>query len=462
MIYRILLIVITCLALPKNHLFALTLEQNTADVVRLDQNVSEIFVANPDIADVQLNSPSVAYVYGKKPGQTTIAATDASGRTILNLNVTITHNLKRLKEIVANSFADEKVSFESTPGGLVLSGSVTSPQKLKSIEKLAEGFLGRDEKIVNMLSVKSPTQVYLKVKVAEVSRTVLNQMDINWASAINSSANWTFGVLTGRAPLNTAAGTDTIFNRNTGSPPLNSIGGRYNRGRMDLTTLIDALDHEGLGTVLAEPNLIATSGETASFLVGGEFPYPVPQDNSVTIDFKQFGISLSFTPTVLDGDLINLRVRPEVSELDSTNQVSINVGANSVLSVPGIKTRRAETQVELGDGQSLAIAGLFSNFQESSIKELPGLADIPVLGALFRSTSFQRKETELVIIVTPYIVQPTHEKNLTLPTTSVHYASHLEMMFLGRLNKKDANAQVQSHHALKDVRLVGNAGFFIE
>jgi pilus assembly protein CpaC len=219
---------------------------------------------------------------------------------------------------------------------------------------------------------------------------------------------------------------------------------------------LDALDQEGLGTILAEPNLVAISGETASFLVGGEFPYPVPQDQNITIEFKQFGMSLSFTPTVLNSNMINLRVRPEVSELDNQNSISVPVGSgSSVVSVPGLKTRRAETSVELGDGQSLAIAGLISSKIANSYSSLPGLDSIPILGALFRSTKFQRDQTELVIIVTPYVIKPaSRTKDLSVPT-EVKSATAVETLFTGRLNRVEKTTAVNC----KGNCFYGAAGF---
>lgn len=436
---------------------SLTLEQNTADIIKIGENVSEVFVANPDIADVQLNSPTVAYVFGKKPGTTTFFATDKEGKTTLEVTINVSHAISNLNHIMRQSFPDEKIQVYSSPTGLILKGEVSEARIMRDAENIAARYVASDGVIVNNLRLSTPTQVYLKVKVAEVSRSVLNQFDINWDAAFTSTNKFLFGVLSGaRSPVNaTATPTGNLFNR--GESGTRSFGVRFRDGTTDMAALIDALNQESLASILAEPNLVAVSGQTASFLVGGEFPYPVPQDNKVTIEFKQFGTSLAFTPTVLSPDLIHLRVRPEVSELDPSNAITFSAGGANI-NVPAIRTRRAETSVELGSGQSLAIAGLISRQMSNTIRSYPGLGEIPILGALFRSPEFQRDETELVIIVTPYIVKPTSENTLALPTDGLKHASNLEMIFFNRLNRVNS----QEADRLKKMTLSGNAGFYVD
>ncbi|MEN8236909.1 MAG: type II and III secretion system protein family protein [Pseudomonadota bacterium] len=447
---------------------SMSLEQDTAEIFKLDSEVTEIFVANPDIADIQLNSPKVAYVFGKKPGVTTVFATDAGGNTVLELELDVTHNLRQLNRIVRTAYPDERVRVQSSPAGIVLSGKVTSAQTAKNIENITSRYLGTNQLIVNNMNVSQPTQVYLKVRVAEVQRRVLDILNINWASNIKGGgSNPIFGVLTGRNPFDPAVLMGDAFARNTDG--LSSIGYRH-AGNTDVTGLIDALDKESLASILAEPNLVCMSGRTASFLAGGEFPYPVPQgDNNTTIEFKEFGISLSFTPTVLSKSLINLRVRPEVSDVSDQNAVTLPTGAaGQVFRIPSIVTRRAETSVELGSGDSLAIAGLFSNNIRNSLSELPGLADIPILGALFRSTEFQRDETELVIIVTVYTVNPVKEEDLSLPTDGLMHAHHMGTILMKRLNRLiygtevDPDPRTNRSDTQPAVNLVGAAGFHVE
>lgn len=445
----------------------MSLEQDTAEIFKLDSEVTEIFVANPDIADIQLNSPKVAYVFGKKPGVTTVFATDAEGNTILALELNVTHNLRQLNHIIRGAYPDEQIRIQSSPAGIVLSGKVSSAQTAKNIENITSRYLGSNQLIVNNLNVSQPTQVYLKVKVAEVRRTVLDILNINWASNVfGNSPDLSFGILTGRNPVANAL-TGDAFSRSPDA--LSSIGLRH-RGKTDVTSLIDALDKESLASILAEPNLVCMSGRTASFLVGGEFPFPVPQgDNNTTIEFKEFGISLSFTPTVLSNNLINLRVRPEVSDLSFDNAVTLPATpAGGTFLIPSIVTRRAETSVELGSGDSLAIAGLFSNNIRNSMSELPGLADLPILGALFRSSEFQRDETELVIIVTVYVVNPVKEEDLSLPTDGLMHAHHMGTILLKRLNRKlygtevDPDPRTNRADRQPAVNLVGASGFYVE
>lgn len=438
---------------------SLTLEQNTADIIKIGEDISEVFVANPDIADVQLNSPTVAYVFGKKPGTTTFFATDKEGKTTLEVTINVSHAISNLNHIMRQSFPDEKIQVYSSPTGLILKGDVSEARIMRDAENIAARYVANDGVIVNNLRLSTPTQVYLKVKVAEVNRSVLNQFDINWDAAFTSTNKFLFGLLSGaRSPVNSATNatpTGNLFTR--GDAGTRSFGVRFRDGTTDMAALIDALNQESLASVLAEPNLVAVSGQTASFLVGGEFPYPVPQDNKVTIEFKQFGTSLAFTPTVLAPDLIHLRVRPEVSELDTTNSITFSAGGANI-NVPAIKTRRAETSVELGSGQSLAIAGLISKQISNTIRAYPGLGELPILGALFRSPEFQREETELVIIVTPYVVKPTSQNALALPTDGLKHASNLEMIFFNRLNRVNS----QEAERLKTMTLSGNAGFYID
>ena len=248
--------------------------------------------------------------------------------------------------------------------------------------------------------------------------------------------------------------------------PAGSIGIRFADSATTVAALIDALDQEGLASILAEPNLVAVSGETASFLSGGEFPFPVPQNQNITIEFKQFGISLAFTPTVLSNNLINLRVRPEVSQLDRTNSLTfvVNTTSGATITVPALKTRRAETSIELGSGQSIAIAGLIQSDMANTLGSLPGLGDLPVIGALFRSTAFLKNQSELVITVTPYLIKPADNPHvLKLPTDSLKFASNLEMLFMQRLNRtKEGNPFEPRFIDTFPVNFSGDAGFHVD
>lgn len=360
------------------------------------------------------------------------------------------------------------------PGAIILSGVVESPKSSEEIRSIAEKYLGKTAgTVINRMTVKAPTQVQLQVKVAEVAKTVLNEFAINWQSVFtNVGDHFNFATLTGRNLPALTGGTPLIVPGSNPSnittmqqgvdiltqTPLDTIGINYFDKNTNINAVIDALEREQLLTVLAEPNLVCISGETATFLAGGEFPYPVPQSfGQVTVDFKQYGVSLAFTPTVLDGNLISMRVRPEVSELDFTTGTLI-LGQE----VPGILTRRAETTVELATGQSYAIAGLLKNQTDSRIDGVPGLADLPVLGALFRSNAFKRQDTELVIIVTPYLVQPASGKELLVPTDGLNFASFIEMILERRMVKQGTQKGQAPAYGSGGVRLAGPAGFSLE
>ena len=437
----------------------LSIEQNTAQILKLSQQIGQVFVANPDIADVQVNNANSAYIFAKKPGETTIVATDQKGGILANINLSVTHNLGSLSEILKKSIPHHEIRLHSSPFGIIMDGSVSTPKAAKQAESIAKRFLADKEELVNNLTISSPTQVYLKVKIAEVSRSVLSNLGINWDVAVSAAkGRITFGLLQGRSPLLGARGSPLTGNTLSQSTALNqglpgSLGINFNDDRSNIGSLLDALQAENLATVLAEPNLVALSGETASFLAGGEYPYPVPQKENVTIEFKQVGISLAFTPTVLSAKLINLRVRPEVSALDTDRKITVNN-----MDIYAIKTRRAETSVELGSGQSLAIAGLFSNEMSNSLKSSSFFDAIPLLSALLRSTQFQRNQTELVIIVTPYIVKPTVESNLSLPTEKLRFALPLEVIMEGRLNRISGSSEA----SISNTSLQGEAGFYID
>ena len=384
------------------------IERNEGTLLRINTPAASVFVANPEIADVAVKSPRLIYVLGKKPGETTLYAVDENEKVLLSSTIVVAHNLSRLTEELKRVVPDGDVTPHSVDAGIVLDGAVATAAEAEDARRLTTRFLSEGEEVIDHLAVTAANQVNLRVRVAEVSRSVVKQLGIDWNMAI-STAGFAFGMVTpafasNLIALGTAAQTGTGF-------PIS-----YSNGAVDLNALIDALSTEGLVSVLAEPNLTALSGETASFLAGGEFPIPVPQasDSSViTVEFKKFGVSLAFTPTLLGDRRISLRVAPEVSAL--TNDGAVRIGD---FVIPALTTRRAETTVELASGQSFAIAGLIQNNQRVDADKVPGLGDIPILGDLFKSDKFQRQESELVILVTPYIVQPVSAPRLAAPTDS--------------------------------------------
>ena len=445
-----------------------------------DAEVSEIFIANPDIADVQLSNKATAYVFGKSMGATKLFAMNNQGKEILNAEIIVNTNITNLRKLIDSYDPHGLIEITAIPGGILLEGPVDSPKIADDIRSLAQNYLNNYQGstqansqgasqtntlvVINRLTIKPPVQVNLRVKVAEVERNVINQLGFNWQDVIGNTGNFKFGALGNRAPFTaTPIATNdvtSIFQKTgiKGVDNISAIGFGYRDANVDVNAAIDLLSHEGLVTILAEPNLVAVSGETASFLAGGEFPYPVPQEfGNITIEFKQYGVSLAFTPTVLDGNLISMRVRPEVSELDPLTGITL-FGVN----VPGILTRRAETTIQLGSGQTFAIAGLLKNTARSQIEGLPGLADLPVLGALFRSNAFNREDSELVILVTPYLVEPTSGKEMTLPTDGLNYATFVEQIFDRRLVKQTPAKGQAPAYGPGGTRLIGPAGFSME
>ncbi len=373
----------------------LNLEVSKGKLVRLDRAAHTVFVADPDIADIQVKSPRLIYLLARKPGETTLFAVDEQERVLANIPVIVSHNLGGLRRAASELVPGANIAVSSVEGAIVIEGDVENATQARDIANLAEKFLPEGGSVLNRLRVTAPNQINLRVRVAEITRGVDKQLGFNWTAA-GSLGGLTLGLATAN-PFSGAA--------------LNSVTGSTTQGGWNLNSVIDALEEEGLVQILAEPNLTATSGETASFLAGGEFPILVPgSDGSVTIDFKKFGVSLAFTPTLVGSRRINLHVRPEVSQLSTTNAVTL---AN--FQVPALTTRRAETTVELGSGQSFAIAGLLQNNVTHDISKFPGLGDVPVLGNLFKSDRFQRDESELVIIVTPYLVKPVSQR-LAAPT----------------------------------------------
>ena len=384
-----------------------TLDQGT--LLRLDASPKSIVIANPDIADVSIRSPRLMYIFGKKTGETTLYGTDAAEHVLFNITVRVVHDLGRLRQTLSELVPAGQIAVDSVDGGIILQGTVATGAEAEDARRIATKFLGKGEDVINRLTVTAPNQVNLRVRIAEVDRTVVRQLGIDWNAAGNIG-QIAVGLITGGFP-NAALTANTLVQQ----------GSLYNAhlvtGNWDVNSFIDALATEGLVTLLAEPNLTALSGETASFLAGGQFPVPVPQASNggavVTIEFKNFGVGLSFTPTLLAGNRISMRVQPEVSQLDFSNKVII-----SGQTIPGLTVRRANTTIELASGQSFAIAGLIQNSGQVNNTSLPGLGDIPIIGELFKSNKFQRSETELVIIVTPYLVNPVNGK-LPVPTDAV-------------------------------------------
>lgn len=435
-----------------------------AQVVEFPAPARSVFIADPAIADIQVAAPTSVIIFGRKPGQTTLIAIGSNSKLLAKYQVIVGYNYADLRRLIQKSVPHADVKVEPTPTGIVLSGVVPNDETAEKVRLAAQSYLSGKDVIVNELKVTGPPQVNLRVRVAEVSRTVAKQLGFSWESIVNPGS-FLIGLATGRTFLSQSAVTGlTAINR--GNPlPGGSIPGAIisgvNTHRVSVNNIIDAMADTGAIKILAQPNLTAISGQPASFLAGGEFPVPAPQTGTnglasvITIEFKKFGVQLDFVPTVLSHDRISIKVRPSVSELSS--QGAITLPGNLV--IPALTERTAETTVELGSGQSFAIAGLIQNNVNTNISKFPWLGDLPVLGALFRSSNFQRNESELIIVVTPYIVRPSNE-TLPLPTDGVRTASEFERTFLDRLFRTSPEAARAL--ALGGAQLHGDAGFIFQ
>jgi pilus assembly protein CpaC len=388
----------------------LNLSKGTGTLVRLSEPMSDVFVANDTIADVQVRSPTQLYVFGKDAGETTIYATSKGGRVVYASNIRVAQNLANINEVLHTAMPDSNITVTTVGQLAVMNGIVASPEDSAQAQSLVTSLLNPGKKAgdtldilpVNRLRTATPLQVTLKVRIAEINRTLLKSWGINLLSS-DPTGGFRFGVAQGGGIYLPPPGGDS---KGAGDIIRSTIGTTLNASTkflgLNLISSLDIAAQDGLVSILAEPNLTALSGETASFLAGGEFPVPVSQAlGSVTIEYKQYGVGLAFTPIVLSDGRISMRVRPEVSELSNAGAVTLNG-----FTVPALTTRRAETTVELGSGQSFMIAGLIRNTAANNINKAPFLGDLPILGALFRSTNFRREETELVVVVTPYLVRP--------------------------------------------------------
>jgi pilus assembly protein CpaC len=383
----------------------LNLSAGTGTLVRLPAPMSDVFVANDAVADVQVRSNRQLYVFGKGRGETTVYATGANGKVVYAANVRVGTNLGSVDEMLRMAMPEASVRATPMNNLVLLTGTVSSPTDVEEAQRLVQAYVGEGTQVVSRLRSATPLQVNLKVRIAEVNRSLLKKVGVNLL-AQDTTGGFLFGIGQGN-PGTITNGVGNFNQAETGT----TLAAAGNLFGLNLLSTLDLAETDGLVTTLAEPNLTALSGETASFLAGGEFPIPVSQSlGSISIEYKQYGVGLAFTPIVLADGRISMRVRPEVSELSAEGSIKLNN-----FDVPALVTRRAETTVELGSGQSFMLAGLIRNNTTNSIDKAPFLGDLPILGALFRSSSFRRQETELVIIVTPYLVRPVSGR-LALPT----------------------------------------------
>jgi pilus assembly protein CpaC len=446
----------------------ITLALDKAAIIQLDTDARDVLVSNPLIVDAVVRTPRRIFLLAQKTGQTNAFFFDAAGHQILSIDIRVERDVTDLANMLRADVADSNIHVAAMNDNVVLTGTVANAMGSSQAQDLAARFAGDPTKVVNMLKIQAHEQVLLQVHVAEVERQIAKQFGVNLSEAamvagvpVIAQTGNQFGLL-GHALSDISGGqigaacaskilpaltkqTVVSTNPTVASGTVTTTNTSCN-GPNSLQGVLQALDQIGLMHTLAEPNLTAVSGETAKFLAGGEFPVPTARDQfgNVTIEFKQFGIGLSFTPVVLSENRISLQVSTEVSELTNTGaytqpgSTTTDANGNPVTipgeTIPALQVRRAETTIELPSGGSFAIAGLLQHTTKQVLEDFPGLADMPVLGALFRSRDFQNDETELVILVSAYLVNPTSAKKIALPTDGFQAAADAETILMGKLN----------------------------
>jgi pilus assembly protein CpaC len=440
---------------------------NKAMVIEFPRELRDVMVSNPEIADANVQSTNRVHLIGKKIGQSNAFFFDSNGEQILTLELTVEYDTAVLDSLFKRLLPGSNIKTEMLNQTVILTGSVRNPVDSTRARDIASRFIVNDTsekndrhklKVINMLSVEAEEQVMLRVVVAEVQRTLAKQMGINLSASINSG-NFSTNLLTSNAlPLTTAAGLGGLpvpgvgtaalaaggvvscatagvlcnYNEGPGSAFGNSgTSGGWSSGGNSINQAIRMLERDGLIKTLAEPNLTAISGEPAKFLAGGEYPIPVvDSQGKTTVEYKEFGVGVAFTPTVMSEGRISLKIESEVSELTNVGAVAINN-----LTIPALKKRQANSTVELPSGGSLALAGLISDDVRQNIDGVPGMKDLPILGTLFRSRDFIKQETELVIIVTPLLVKAVASRELAKPVDGLGIATDMKANFMGHLNR---------------------------
>ncbi|MCE8015762.1 type II and III secretion system protein family protein [Halomonas sp. MCCC 1A17488] len=461
---------------------SVAVELNKAQVLQFPRAVRVVSVGNPEIADLVVMGSRQLYVLGKSTGTTNVVLWDQSENIQGTLNVTVTHDLEALKSHLHVLLPDESIQVRSSQDGIVLSGSVSSAQRLETALQLAQRFAGGEEgTVLNLMQVGGAQQVMLDVKVAEVSRSLVKRLEANFNVFNVGSSAFRGGAVSGGATFPDAVfegaeglgGRVPVFGGGTPIGPVvdefapatatiedTGIFASYLRGDYLLNLVLDAASREGVAKILAEPNLTTLTGEPARFLAGGEFPIPVPQgDGQVAIEHKEFGVGLGFLPVVLDSGTINLKVDVSVSDLVPANslQVGVGSGVSAQFFVPALSKRSASSTLELATGQTIAIAGMLNESLRENVSKLPGLGEVPVLGALFRSQEYIKDQTELVIFVTPRLARSFSPEQVRLPTGSFVPPSDLEFYLLGSFRSLDEEGGTRPRPSSLDLELMSSS-----
>jgi pilus assembly protein CpaC len=431
---------------------ALRVPLNRAIVLESDEPFAELSVANPEIADIATLSERSVYVLGKQPGRTTLTLLGADGSLIANVEVRVTPDIAEFKERLGELLPGESIEVRTANDGIIVSGTVSSARKLDQALEIAERYA--PERVLNLMVVGGSQQVTLKVRFAEMRRNVTKALGSNVAiggTLFGGDVNLGTPSVAG----NTVGGfgaSNTLTNPN-GTFTLGFPGGSV---AVDLT--LQALEAKGLVRTLAEPNLTALSGQPAQFLAGGEVPIPIiGDDGRVGIEYRPFGVELTFTPTVVEGDIINLKLDASVSDVSETATVPVGAGAQAFT----FTKRQTTTTVELRDGQSFAVGGLLEDSFTDTVSQVPVLGDIPILGALFRSASYNSDQTELVVVITAHLVTPTRSEAIALPTDLIRPPTENDLFLRGRISGEGSYRRSTRDGAL-DGDLSGNYGYVLE
>ena len=424
--------------------------------LQMDTAIHRVSVGNPDIADILILRSRELYIVGKKLGTTNMMVWDKDDNLVHVQNIEVTHDLNSLRKRLYKYLPNEDIGVETSQGQLVVSGQASSLIKMNTALEIAQGYATAADVdksnsiVVNMMSVGGGQQVMLEVTVAEVSTDIGRNLDGNTVlGAFGSDGFAGIGTGTGNVPANILGSIDT------------NIFARYLTGDMLFSVAFDVAKSKGLTKILAEPNLTALSGQSAEFLSGGEYPVPVSTDDGITIEYRDFGVGVSFVPTVLDSGKINLNLKVLVSELSSVNSVTISASNTDTSTItPSLIKRSTATTVELGDGQTIVIVGLLSDSLRETVSKFPGLGDIPILGQLFTSQEYISGQTELVIMVTPRLVRPFNKDGMILPTDGFVPVSDMEFYLLGKMTQQEKGSDTKNPNDTSDTptSIVPNTG----
>lgn len=434
---------------------ALHVGLNKSIILELPYDARDVMVSNPAIVDAVVRTSRRVFLIGASVGEANVFLFDGQGRQLAAFDIVVGRDFSGVEGRINALVPNGRFAVESFGEGAVLSGQARTLSDAKKAEDILRRYLGTKEAVVNQVSIASEQQVHLKVVIAEVKRTTLKQLGIDLDAALNTSgATQTTGFIAGSV-LDTAFPVNSFLSQQTQST-LGWVNGASNDA---VTATIQAMERNNLARILAEPTLTTVSGEAANFLVGGEFPIPVGVDSTsgLSIEFKEFGISLAFVPIVHSPERVSLRVKSEVSELTTEGAISVPLTTTATVTIPAISVRRAETSLELPSGGSMVMAGLIHENTRAAAEGLPGLKNLPVLGALFKSTDFLQEQTELVIIATPYLVKPQPRKKLTRPDKNLQFANNKNGVFLSHLNKVYA-----ADGAKVEGRFNGRVGFILD